>query len=80
MEIVEEIHEHVKKMPFEMANEVLNFIQKIELKYQENQKTPVQASNFYQSLLQTGFIGCGEAPEDLSANYKAYLSNHLKIF
>jgi len=33
MGIAEEIHEHVKKMPPEMANEVLDFIKCLEVKH-----------------------------------------------
>ena len=39
MEIAEKIHEHVKKMPFEMASEVLDFIEFLESKYQSCQET-----------------------------------------
>ena len=31
----------------------------------------------YERLMQSGFIGCGEAEPDLSVNYKAHLSDSL---
>ena len=33
MGIAEEIHEHIKKMPLEMANEVLDFIKCLEVRH-----------------------------------------------
>jgi hypothetical protein len=30
-----------------------------------------------QRLLESDFVGCGEGPEDLSENYKAYLAESL---
>jgi|WetSurMetagenome_2_1015567.scaffolds.fasta_scaffold02938_2 hypothetical protein len=45
MEIVEKIHEHVKKMPFEMANEVLDFVEFLESKHQNIQETDYVLNN-----------------------------------
>jgi len=36
------------------------------------QNTPQTGANFYQSLVEIGFIGCGEGTQDFSANYKSY--------
>lgn len=40
--------------------------------------TKQKHSNKMQALLDSDFIGCGEGPEDLSANYKEYLYKELK--
>jgi hypothetical protein len=45
MEIAEKIHEHVKKMPFEMASEVLDFIEFLESKHQHFQETDYVLNN-----------------------------------
>lgn len=38
-----------------------------------DQNVKQKSANIYQSLLETGFIGCGEGLQDLSANYKSLM-------
>ncbi len=45
MEIVEEIHEHVKKMPIEQARQVLDFIEFFEFKYQNTNAKNIEPAD-----------------------------------
>ncbi len=45
MEIAEKIHAHIKNMPIEMANEVLDFIEFLESKYQHFNETRYVLNN-----------------------------------
>lgn len=51
MEIADKIYQHVKAMPSEMADEVLDFIEFLELKYSKNTKETAYILN-NQSLMQ----------------------------
>ncbi|NJM89009.1 MAG: CopG family transcriptional regulator [Hydrococcus sp. RU_2_2] len=47
----------------------------IDLYYQEIQK---EQKNPSQLMIQTGFIGCGNADSNLSKSYKSFLEEELK--
>ncbi len=47
MEIVEEIHEHVKKMPVKQARQVLDFIEFLEFKYQDTNAKNIEPEKYY---------------------------------
>lgn len=51
MEIADKIYQHVKSMPSEMADEVLDFIEFLELKYSKNTEETAYILN-NQSLMQ----------------------------
>lgn len=52
MQITDEIHEHVKKMPIEMAREVLNFIEFLELKQNTSKQSLAVTSDEVMSHFQ----------------------------
>jgi hypothetical protein len=71
--------EHVSKLAYiqqQTNRSVTDTIKTaIDLYYQEIQK---EQKNPSQLLIQTGFIGCGNADSNLSGNYKSFLEEGLK--
>lgn len=77
----QQLLEEIKDLPVDVLQEVTDFITQL------RQKTAIseadQSSNSssltpYEALMESGLIGCGKGPSDLSTNYKTYLAEDLE--
>lgn len=61
--------------------EILQFVEFLRYRANfTNSEAPPQQplkTSVYEALMESGFIGCGEAEPDLSVNYKAHFENSL---
>ena len=74
----------IQTLPGTWLREILQFVEFLRYrasftKSESVIEAPTQPlkTSAYERLMQSGFIGCGEAEPDLSVNYKAQLSDSL---
>ena len=67
----------IEQLPIEAQQQIEEFIAVIQSRYAMTRKTKL-AEIKKTPLEEIGFIGCGEADENLSVNYKDKLTDSLK--
>ena len=77
----EQLIEEIQTLPTELLQEVADKIAQLREKALGSETEPPAeqvSSSPYEAFKKSGFIGCGEGPSDLAANYKKYLAEGWK--
>ncbi|MEM8504909.1 MAG: hypothetical protein AAF716_17360 [Cyanobacteria bacterium P01_D01_bin.1] len=71
----------IQTLPADLLQEIADIISHLKKRTADSEieKFSEQATSYpYRAFKDSGFIGCGEGPSDLSANYKEYLEEGWK--
>jgi len=79
MTSLEQIQQDIQTLPEDALNLLAQFIQLLKKSYQASPDNPPNAESTLapDTTDWSDFIGCMDAEEDLSVNYKAYLSEEF---
>lgn len=76
MTVTEQLHNEIEQLPEPLAREVLDFLRFIRFQHSKTEahsQPEKTAKDLYVYFEKTGMIGCIEAEEDLSEDYKQQL-------
>ena len=75
MTVTEQLHNEIEQLPEPLAQEVLDFLRFIRVQHgnAEPHQQALPANELYAHFENEGLIGCLDAEEDLSENYKQHL-------
>lgn len=72
---LEQIQKDIQELPEEAQYLLIDFIELLKKRYPNpSQLEPIPEKSIYEKFEEIGFIGCIEAEEDLSVNYKKVLA------
>ncbi len=76
MTVTEQLHNEIGQLPETLAREVLDFLRFIRFQHgkpEGHDQQALSAKELYSHFEKKGLIGCMDAEEDLSENYKRHL-------